>query len=300
MQGAANLEVPSTLQCRKATPRSSTYFSNEVNVRVGKKCSGPLQAAAAGGYTNMLLLLIEAGADIHKRGGKFCTVLQAACLHGKLRNVKILVDCGADMNVIGGYYGSAIQAAVICRHAEVVRYLLEKGVSLNQVDRKLFSHISASVLDAAGAMLIGVKEAPAGEDEPEGRKSNEYESDWQSFGGKRGFQNMPQKPTRWDVVRGMSLPVLSKKVILAEVTAPDYLGEVMKEVAEPMPLTGVKGNVMMRRPGGDDLPARMTVHHAPKSLPIVPKHELVDDSPDVEWDVLTCLPAGEIAPVHSW
>lgn len=263
----------------------------ELNVPAGKKYSGPLQAATAGGRTEVLLLLMEAGADIPKRGGQYGTVLQAACVHGKLQNVEILVTHGADINVAGGYFGSAIQAAVVHQHADVVRYLLEKGAYLDEVDRKLATHVSASVLNAADEWLIEVKNGLGKEDQQDHQPRTSTEH-------KPRFQNSRTKGTRWDAVRGLSISSLTQKILLAEVTAPTYLGGNAEEVAEPMPFGGVGRDRTMSLPNADGLVMRL--NRSAKSMPVVARHEVVDEGPDIEWGILTSLPAGEIGPTHSW
>jgi hypothetical protein len=69
---------------------------------------------------------------------------------------------------------------------------------------------------------------------------------------------------------------------------------------EHMPLDGVERDQFGNLTDGDDQTARLTLNRAAKSIPIVPKHVLLHDAPDIEWDVLTCLPAGGISPVHTW
>ncbi|KAI1869012.1 uncharacterized protein JN550_005999 [Neoarthrinium moseri] len=264
----------------------------EITVSVGKKYSGPLQAAAAGGCTDTLLQLIDAGADIHRKGGKYCTALQAACVYGKLRNVRILVEHGAEMNAAGGYYGSAIQAALICQHDDVVRYLLRKGITLDQVDRKLVNNIAEFALDAADELLMEVKEGIADDE------TSDSGTDPQPLVTQKKTQDK-QKPTRWDAVRGLSLPTLTKIVVLADVKAPAYFGEDIKEVAAPISLISGDEGISMGTRDRDGLATRPNLNRVARSMPIVPKPKL-DDSPDIEWDVLTCLPVGEIAPVNSW
>jgi ankyrin repeat protein len=78
--------------------------------------------------------LLDHGADINARGGKYETALQCAAEHGHLETVKFLVERGADMAVKGGEHGSAMEAATANGHRHVVRFLRrheeEKGAGV--------------------------------------------------------------------------------------------------------------------------------------------------------------------------
>lgn len=85
----------------------------DVNTATGGKYGNPLHAAAMGdsGGTEVLTLLLDHGAEVNARGGKFGTALQAACTSGEMKRVRVLLDRGADVNIEGGEYGTALQAA---------------------------------------------------------------------------------------------------------------------------------------------------------------------------------------------
>lgn len=86
----------------------------------------------------VITLLVDHGADVNARGGKYETAIQAAAAHGHLENVKSLLGRGADPTIEGGKYGSPLQAAVKKKHYHVENFLrrylragLDKNFSLS-------------------------------------------------------------------------------------------------------------------------------------------------------------------------
>ncbi|PNP46217.1 hypothetical protein TGAMA5MH_02252 [Trichoderma gamsii] len=71
-------------------------------------------------------LLLERDADVNVPGGKFGYPLQAACASGGscLEEIKLLLDRGADVNAEGGYFGTALQAACSKGKYEPIVHLL--------------------------------------------------------------------------------------------------------------------------------------------------------------------------------
>ncbi|KAF1344936.1 hypothetical protein BDV97DRAFT_276425, partial [Delphinella strobiligena] len=70
--------------------------------------------------------LLDAGADVHQRGGYYGNALQAASVEGYSKVVEILLDAGADVSIQGGVYGNALQAASL-RGYDIARERLEDG-----------------------------------------------------------------------------------------------------------------------------------------------------------------------------
>ena len=60
---------------------------------------------------DIVRLLLDAGADINKKGGSFGSALQGATLSGQVEVVEFLLDSGASINHTGGCYGTSLQAA---------------------------------------------------------------------------------------------------------------------------------------------------------------------------------------------
>ncbi|KAJ7825516.1 ankyrin repeat-containing domain protein [Mycena leptocephala] len=76
-------------------------------------------------------MLLEKGADVNAAGGEHGSSLQAAAAGGHTEIVGILLEKGADVNAAGGLHGSSLQAATAGGHTEIVGILLEKGVNIN-------------------------------------------------------------------------------------------------------------------------------------------------------------------------
>jgi ankyrin repeat protein len=60
----------------------------------------------------MAQLLLDHGANVNARGGKYETALQAAASNGSLETVKLLIRHGADATIEGGTFGSPLKAAL--------------------------------------------------------------------------------------------------------------------------------------------------------------------------------------------
>ncbi|KAI3317226.1 ankyrin repeat-containing domain protein [Xylariaceae sp. AK1471] len=81
-------------------------------------------------------LLLDKGADVNSKGGKYGNALQAACYHHRISEgingsiVELLLDRGADINAQGGEWGTALQAACIRGSQDVVELLLERGADV--------------------------------------------------------------------------------------------------------------------------------------------------------------------------
>ncbi|KAF5334025.1 hypothetical protein D9758_017416 [Tetrapyrgos nigripes] len=101
-----------------------------VNAQGGER-GNALQAASCQGNVKIVKLLVEKGADINAQGGQYGNALQAASFQGREEIVKLLVEKGADINAQGGQYGNALQAASYWGREEIVKLLVEKGADIN-------------------------------------------------------------------------------------------------------------------------------------------------------------------------
>jgi ankyrin repeat protein len=90
-----------------------------------------LQAASRNGSREIVMLLLEKGADINLQGGVYGTALQAASRNGSREIVMLLLERGADINLQGGMYSTALQAASNNENREIVMLLLERGADIS-------------------------------------------------------------------------------------------------------------------------------------------------------------------------
>ena len=107
-----------------------------VNPDADKSSDGPettrtataLQAAAYGGRYELVKLVLDKGADVNERAGRWDTALLVAAADGFKDIVQLLLDAGAVPDAEGGTaFGTAWQAATSNRHKDIVR-LLEKAI----------------------------------------------------------------------------------------------------------------------------------------------------------------------------
>jgi ankyrin repeat protein len=96
----------------------------------------PLHTAAMCGRSQAFDFLLQRGANVNARGGKYGYPLQALCSRGKyggddgtLAQVELLLARGADINARGGKYGSALQCAFHhhSKGSRLVLFLLDRG-----------------------------------------------------------------------------------------------------------------------------------------------------------------------------
>ena len=103
----------------------------EVNAR-GGKYGNALQAASYGCSVEAIQLLLDNGADVNAQGGEYGHALQAAAHGGKAEAIQLLLDNGADVNAQGGgRFGTALQAAAFIGNVEAIQLLLDNGADVN-------------------------------------------------------------------------------------------------------------------------------------------------------------------------
>jgi uncharacterized protein len=92
----------------------------------------PLQAATWGNATEVVPMLIDAGAYINYFSGtRFGSKppLQLAVEQGNIDLVRMLFDAGADIDAVVGNGATALQTAVNCGHEDIVKLLLDLGAN---------------------------------------------------------------------------------------------------------------------------------------------------------------------------
>lgn len=106
----------------------------------------PLVMAAYKGYTEIVRLLLEAGADVTVVDpGMKATALHAASYAGRTEAAKLLVQYGIDIDKQGPYNGyTALHDAIWQNNVDVARVLIDAGANLH-----LKNHDGQTPLDFA-------------------------------------------------------------------------------------------------------------------------------------------------------
>jgi uncharacterized protein len=93
----------------------------------------PLVMAAYEGHTEIVKLLLEAGADVSAVDpGMKATALHAAAYAGRAAAARLLIEYHIELDKQGPYNGyTALHDAVWQNNIEVVKVLLEAGANLN-------------------------------------------------------------------------------------------------------------------------------------------------------------------------
>ena len=92
----------------------------------------PLHKAAKSGHTELVLLLIENGADVNAKDKWGVTPLHWAARKGRKEIAELLINKGADMNA-KGYYGTPLH---LTTSKEIAELLIAKGADVNAKDKK--------------------------------------------------------------------------------------------------------------------------------------------------------------------
>ncbi|KAG2503012.1 hypothetical protein JM18_009682 [Phytophthora kernoviae] len=93
-----------------------------------------LLCAAQNGHVDVVLLLLEQGADIEKTNGKGCTALICAAQNGHEETVRNILEKGADIELATDDGYTPLIIAAQNDQAEVVQLLLEKGADIEIAD----------------------------------------------------------------------------------------------------------------------------------------------------------------------
>jgi ankyrin repeat protein len=106
-------------------------LDNNANANTNTKSADtPLVNAAYNGYLDVTKILIEAGADVNQQG-KNGSALQAAAAGGYLEVVDLILQQDVDFTVIGSVLGTALHEAAYHGHSGVVKQLILAGFDVN-------------------------------------------------------------------------------------------------------------------------------------------------------------------------
>lgn len=90
-----------------------------------------LHTAAQRGHSQLLTVLLTAGALVDSRDSADETAIIMAARRGHLAAVLVLISAGADVNSMNNFQLSALHSAASGRHSEVVAALLRAGADVN-------------------------------------------------------------------------------------------------------------------------------------------------------------------------
>ena len=112
-----------------------------------------LHLAATRKHSDVVQVLIDAGADVEAKNDMGCSPLYFACEAGKLETVKMLVEAGADVCVVDGNGIPGLLIAAAGGHTETVRYLVGlRGVDVNHRDIAGFTALKHARLNGCAAV----------------------------------------------------------------------------------------------------------------------------------------------------
>ncbi|KAG9187069.1 hypothetical protein G6011_10177 [Alternaria panax] len=103
----------------------------EVNTR-GGRYGNALHVASLKGHKQVVRMLLKAGADVDAQSRDCSNPLQAASYKGHELIVKMLLENKADVNAQGGKYGNALQSGSAAGHQAIVQLLLDNGANVNK------------------------------------------------------------------------------------------------------------------------------------------------------------------------
>lgn len=97
--------------------------------------SSPLVYAAAMNHTAIMRLLIDAGAEVHRRRGCHRIPIMAAADQGRVDALEMLLDAGADIEAHGANCNTPLSLAASKGHLPAVEVLLARGAAVNALRR---------------------------------------------------------------------------------------------------------------------------------------------------------------------
>ncbi|VDI25203.1 Hypothetical predicted protein [Mytilus galloprovincialis] len=105
----------------------------------------PLCIAAARGWTEIVRLLLDLGADYNKCENDIgCSPVLLACSEGHTEIVRMLLDIGADYNECDNDGWSPVKSACSEGHTEIVTMLLDIGADYNKCDNDGWSPVKSA------------------------------------------------------------------------------------------------------------------------------------------------------------
>merc|ERR1711971_855922 len=115
-----------------------------------------LHAACEAGHADLIVPLLEAGADINRATyDATFTSLHHALAKAKWDCARILIEKGADLDVLneGGCFGSSLHYAVYQGNEEFVKLILSKGADVNSISGQGYTPLHMAVINSHDALV---------------------------------------------------------------------------------------------------------------------------------------------------
>ena len=119
----------------------------------GGKYGDALQAAALKAGQDFVLRLLELQVRINDVSGKYGTALQAAASAGDTLTVALLLQHGANPRLEGGLYRNALNAAACRANIDVLNHLLEQELPYDMLNRAMLQAVLFRQDEAVNALL---------------------------------------------------------------------------------------------------------------------------------------------------
>jgi ankyrin repeat protein len=115
-----------------------------------------IQAAAYISDEEITTLLIDAGADVNKYGGKWHSAIQASTSAANVDKTtigRLLLEAGADVNATGGIYGTALQSAYSKGDYCNIWLLYDRGASNSIVGGRWGTALGGAIYDSCQTLV---------------------------------------------------------------------------------------------------------------------------------------------------
>jgi hypothetical protein len=120
-----------------------------------------LMAAAHGGHTAVVTMLLERGADVSCRDDRGVSALEFAIREDRQEVVLAILDhAGPEVNAVGPRGGTALLVACEFRREAIARALLDRGAKVDALKNRLdieSARMLAKIGTEKGIMLFGIK-----------------------------------------------------------------------------------------------------------------------------------------------
>ena len=136
-EGWAPIHYAAKIGCLKQT---KWLIEHQANVNVFT-CNGetPLMKACEGGYLNIILLLLNAKAELYSTNKNGMTVLHFAAMSGELVVLEFLLDCGVDKSICSNDGYLAVDICHKLGFKQCTEFLLKKSISKEETTKSLLS-----------------------------------------------------------------------------------------------------------------------------------------------------------------